>query len=237
MYILGIDTETTGLDSTKDRIIEIGAVIWETELCAPVLFWDVLIDPETPILPETTELTGITQDMINKFSITENEAVRGLEQLTSMGTLEIAAAHNAPFDIGMLTASFHRQGMELPKLTWIDTAVDIPYPRRIETRKLTHLGAEHKFVNPFAHRACTDVLSMLTVLSNYNFDEILANSKIPNITIRANTGYEQRELAKAKGFRWDGASKVWIKRIKENQLDFEKKACEASGFSIGEWKT
>jgi oligoribonuclease (3'-5' exoribonuclease) len=37
MKLLGIDLETTGLDVTKDRIIEIGMVLWETDTQTPII--------------------------------------------------------------------------------------------------------------------------------------------------------------------------------------------------------
>jgi DNA polymerase-3 subunit epsilon len=235
MYIIGLDLETTGLSPSENRLTEIGAVLWETEAKAPVLFFNVLVDPESPISEEIHELTGITQDQINSFSVAEHVGLSMFNKFLEYA--DVLIAHNMPFDKGFLQASYERCGFRFPdEKKFVDSATDVPYPKKIETRKLKHLASEHGIINPFSHRATTDVLTMLQIISQYDINEIIANSKIPNITIRAMTNFDQKEKAKARGFRWDGDSKVWIKRIKENQLQTETSACLTAGFSVQEWK-
>jgi fructose-1,6-bisphosphatase/sedoheptulose 1,7-bisphosphatase-like protein len=108
-------------------------------------------------------------------------------------------------------------------LPWIDTAKDIPYPKSITTRKLTHLAAEHGFVNQMAHRAVTDVLTMLKVLSFYEAKTVVEWSSSPTIKIKAMVTRETKELAKERGSRWDAPSVAWFKEIKEFQLMTEIK--------------
>src|SRR5690554_3442816 len=60
--LIAIDLETTGLDSTSDSIIEIGAVqMRDGEIIDE---FSQLIDPGFPIPSNITHLTGITTDQV-----------------------------------------------------------------------------------------------------------------------------------------------------------------------------
>jgi DNA polymerase-3 subunit epsilon len=53
-----IDIETTGLNSTKDRIIELGLVVLKPDGTRTT--WSSRFNPGMPIPPETTEIHRIT---------------------------------------------------------------------------------------------------------------------------------------------------------------------------------
>ena len=59
---VSIDIETTGLDSKNDAIIEIGAVRFHGNRVEAE--WESLINPNRPIPPQITQLTGISTDMV-----------------------------------------------------------------------------------------------------------------------------------------------------------------------------
>lgn len=92
------DTETTGLLSHRDEIVQIGAVrIVEGKLVEGEIF-DVLVDPGGPIPRASTHIHGITDDM-----------VRGQPKIAEAGRRffdfargAVLVAHNAPFDMGFL---------------------------------------------------------------------------------------------------------------------------------------
>ncbi|HQN45201.1 MAG TPA: 3'-5' exonuclease, partial [Anaerolineaceae bacterium] len=62
MTIVAIDIETTGLDAQRDAIIEVAAVRFNGRRVEGE--WTSLINPNRPIPPTITQLTGITNDMI-----------------------------------------------------------------------------------------------------------------------------------------------------------------------------
>lgn len=137
--------------------------------------------------------------------------------------------HNSlGFDQPLLLAESARHGVEPSSLPWIDTSVDVPYPEKIKTRKLVHLAAEHNFINTLAHRALSDVLTMLKILSHYDAATVLATSLIPNVKLQAITkkpwedpapeGRKEIDKAKARGFRYDGSNKTWVKNVKQNRV-------------------
>ena len=64
-----LDTETTGMDSTKDKVIELALVKFEYsrasgEIGRVLGVYDGLEDPGMPIPPESTAVHGITDAMV-----------------------------------------------------------------------------------------------------------------------------------------------------------------------------
>ena len=232
MIILGIDLETTGLDTKNDRITEIGYCLWDTDKHKPVsvvnqYMWE---DGYPELTKEIIELTGIEPSYLENFGRSPKRCLCELDY--HLKYADYIVAHNGNrFDKPILMNEYERQGLEPPAVKWLDTTVDIEYPT--PTRKLVHLAAEHNFVNPFAHRAIFDVLTMLNVVSNYNFNKIVENSTAPKIKIMAvvakpfgkteEQGKREVAIAKENGFRWDGANKIWVKTIFARDLEKEKK--------------
>lgn len=225
MLFLGVDFETTGLDLKNDRITEVGAVLWDTDRKSPVeIFSSFMYDKSYPELtPEITELTGITKDDLLERGFQPTIVFSTL--LSLMDKADFVLAHNGTnFDRPMFEAEMTR-GTLIPKddVAWIDTSVDIPYPKKISTRKLSYLAVEHGFINPFPHRALFDVMTMLKVASFYDTQEIVRLSLSPSMTIRAVVSYDDRKLASERGYRWNAEMKFWLKTIKQCQLDNEIK--------------
>lgn len=230
MLLLGLDFETTGLSFEKDLIIEIGAVIWDTERKAPVFIYSTLVDHGVPIPPEITGITGIDETMIQDFGVKPEEAFEKL--WNCIKSCNAVVAHNGTnFDKPMLKAQTARDNSKWIEKPWVDTSVDVPYPEKCTTRKLVHLAAEHQFLNPFAHRAIFDVLTMFGVLNRYDINEVLKLAAEPNITLKAQVSYDDKELAKARGYRWQSDTKSWIKTLKQSQV---LKEIEEAGFKIVE---
>ncbi len=220
--ILGFDVETTGLDPKVDRIIEVGAVLYDWERKTPVeILSTFVLGTDPPNIPEhIRELTGITDADVSTYG-RPSEAV-GSRFIQMAGRADAWMAHNAPFDLAFLPSL----GIVDTKIA-IDTVVDLPLdPKKHGSRKLLHLGASHGFVNPFQHRAVFDVFTMLEIASRYPLDVILARAKSPTVTAIAQVSFAEKEKAKAAGFHWEAASRTWERRMKSVDIagslfDFE----------------
>jgi DNA polymerase III epsilon subunit-like protein len=233
--ILGLDLETTGKDTSKDRIIEIGAVIWDAEKGIPLkifsemVYFEGIWDEATATKERIEEITHISFEHLVQFGIAPTEALQKLADLMRTPNLLAVVAHNGEqFDRQLVIAEFKRWGIELPEVHWLDTMTDVPYEGNIQTRKLTYLAAEHGFINPFAHRAIFDVLTMLKMTQQYDIDWLIKLSKEPSVTLIALTtapwedGGKSNEEAKARGYRFQSEGKKWIKLVKESQIQSEK---------------
>lgn len=230
MLIVGIDTETTGLNPVEDRIAEIGAVLWDVSHSTPVAFFHRFIRQDKPLPELITEITGLTHSLLNKYGTDEGSALRELAEF--IGGVQWLCAHNAPFDKGMLDHAYLRQGLFIPDTQWIDTTVDVPYPVRFKNKNLIGLAAEHGFLNPFPHRAVTDVLTMLTILSKYDINQIIANAQEPKVLLWAKTTYKEKDKAKAAGFYYNSEKKMWFKQVFLKNLMEETEKCRIQGFEV-----
>ena len=223
MILLGLDLETTGLDIDIDRIIEVGLVLWDTEMAdggAPVRLWSEFIDePNRPALGD--HLTHITDEILATWGYNPEEKF----QITPMmlGFFEKAdyiVAHNGTkFDKPMFIEFLKRHNHELPEKPWIDTLTDIEYPEGVRSLNMLYLGAFHGFVNPFPHRAVTDVLAMFKIMSRYDLDRIIEVAASPTRVVQALVDFDHKQLAKDNYFNWNTESKIWFKEIKEIHIE------------------
>lgn len=106
--IVAIDLETTGLSPLVDRIIELAAIKVTPE---KVEVWDELINPGVEIPPFTTDIHGITQDMVKDKEPLSKRLPSFLEFIEDLPLV----AHNAKFDVGFILFAQHQLGFPLGK--------------------------------------------------------------------------------------------------------------------------
>lgn len=244
--ILGIDLEGmnedlihSGLNLKKDRITEVGAVLWDFKRKRPLQIITELINEadHLPISPEVEALTGIDDDMLTDWGLREDHIKIFLKNLTGyINNADYLMAHNGPnYDIPMLEAMYKRYGMTLPEKTWIDTVTDIEYPETMHNRSMMGLEYHHGFINPFPHRAVTDVLAMLKIASHYPIERMVELAESPKITIVAKlnapdwrNAVEVKKFNKIKNrvakskFKWNPSDKIWTREIQQILLDEKK---------------
>lgn len=245
MIVCGLDLETNGLDVENGKILEIGLVNWDTDKRKPLRIVNLLIsDHADDVPPEITALTGLEGEELRGYGTTIHVVAQRLAHMIPPG-MPIVAHNGNLFDRPFLLNSLKRQGFDelhaqLALNPWVDTSCDIEYPERWRGRNLTYLAAEHGFLNPFPHRAVSDVLTMLKVLGHYDFDKVLATSKEPNVIVQAlclppwEDNGKSTDEAKLNGFRWEGSKKRWVKSIKPSQL--EKENAKAKQYTLAEVK-
>lgn len=188
-YIV-FDTETTGLNAAENTIIEIAAVKMRgTEI---VDKWTELIDPGHELGAKTTEITGITTEMVRgKDPI---EVV--LPKFREFAGDGILVAHNAEFDLGFLNACAKRIGME----PWTNPILDtLPLARMLYQLRNYRLGTLAKKFNVElinAHRALDDTVALAHV-----FQFMLKDLKEMGIESLAQLNIKSNEQADYKNVR------------------------------------
>jgi DNA polymerase-3 subunit epsilon len=233
MRLLGLDFEATDKTPDTARITEMGVVLWETDGNRPlVTVGTFLYDKQTygPLSEEVKRITGITDEMLEEFGTLPGPNLQWLDSFCKGHRVDYIVAHNGGnFDRPLLYAELDRLALACPQLRtlpWLDTLSDIPFASEPDSRKLKYLAGDHGFLNPFAHRAVFDVLTMMKVLSHYDIQKVIEYSKIPVLTIRAVVSFDQKELAKERKYRWENLGdrkypKCWVKEIRENKLEEE----------------
>ena len=168
------DTETTGLSAATERLTEIGAVLVRNGEI--VEEFDTFVNPEKPIPPKITELTGITNDMV-KDAPEEAEALAMFEEFCGG---RILIAHNAPFDMGFLNAALNRAKKET-KYTSLDT---VPLCRNLlpELNKVKlDIVAKHLGLGDFNHHRACDDARMLAMIFQKLLEKLKAAHSIKTI--------------------------------------------------------
>lgn len=144
--IVSLDIETTGLDSDRDEIIEIGAVRFNHRRVEEE--WSTLLRPRRSIPPFVTQLTGISNDMVARAPRIQEV----LPDLIDFVGDSPVLGHNVKFDLSF----FHRRGVLLDQ-DRLDTydlaAVLLPGAGRYN---LSALGQALGIPLPATHRALDD---------------------------------------------------------------------------------
>jgi len=165
--IIVFDTETTGIQFGKDRIIELGAVSLENR--REVDCMDLLIRlPEGQTLPPfITELTGITDEQLLSEGVEQEAAVEAFCQLLEGAERPLLVAYNAQFDLNFLyhfLRPFGQVGVLRPP-RFLD-ALTVYRDRRDYPHKLCNAieayGLEERVVN--SHRAVDDARATVALL-------------------------------------------------------------------------
>ena len=157
--IVVLDFESTGLNTAKARIIEIGAVklvegtVTET--------FQQLVDPEESLTPKITEITGITDASLQG----QPKAAEALPKLMAFIGDAPIAAHNASFDVSLLKSELKRLDM-----SWSGPVLDtLTYARKLYPKqKSFRLGALCKHLGVSlknAHRAVHDAAATAQCLA------------------------------------------------------------------------
>lgn len=117
--VLVLDTETTGLDVARDRIVSIGAVRLVGGRMYRATSFDRLVNPGVAIPPGSTAIHGITPAMVADAP-SFAEVYPALERLMA-GT--VVVGHQIAFDLAVLRAECARHGCAWSEPRSLDTAL------------------------------------------------------------------------------------------------------------------
>lgn len=154
---IAFDVETTGLNTHTERIVEIGAVLFEH--CVPTARFCTLVNPGVRMPPLATSICGITDDMLADAPA-EAEVYPALMAFLgdAADCQTFLCAHNARFDLDMLRHTLVRLGFRAD-IRYVDTLKlsRLCLPGMPNYKQPTLAAALH-LSSGTAHRAADDAL-------------------------------------------------------------------------------
>lgn len=207
-----IDTETTGLNPDKDAIIELGMVLFEydpeTGRAYRVLeSFDQLEDPGFSIPPESTDVHGITNEMVAGKRIDDVRVEQFLDGVS------IVIAHNSKFDRVFLEKRLPifetlPWGCSIDQVDWSSEGIG--------SAKLEYIAYQYGLFYE-AHRAEVDCFALLEILQQKlpKSGELVLKSILKELGQKSykvyatGSAFDTKDILKSHGYRWDGDKKCW----------------------------
>lgn len=225
--VVVLDTETTGLDQSKERIIELALLVVDVDTATglpvgTVQVYDGLEDPGKPIPKDVVAITGITDADVRGQALDEARVDALLKGA------DLVVAHNAGFDRPFVEARLP----QFAKLPWACSFADLDWKARGQgSAKLASLAQTHGWFYD-AHRAEMDCHALLGVLAKYlpplpgaenaaasrqtGLAALLQAAAHPSFKLSAtNAAFEAKDVLKARGYRWNADQRVWQTRLND----------------------
>lgn len=205
--LLIIDCETTGLSPVMDSVIEVAVILYDVEHATVRSAYSSLLrchhNPAEPINRISPAAIVNADDGTATWRFVESIA----------GNAQAIVAHNAEFDRAFVPPSLRTC------LPWICSKDDIRWPKQTrEGASLVSLALEHDLGVAVVHRAMADCDLIARLFTRArelgaDLDAMLVRAMRPKGEFVALVSYDDRDKAKAAGFRWDAETKQWWRRM------------------------
>ena len=209
-----LDVETTGLDAACDKVIELAVRRFKFDPAGNIVeigrSWCWREDPGSPLAPEITRLTGITdQDLVGR-------RIDPRLATDIIASADLVIAHNAAFDRPMVENCL----AALPAMAWACSCAEIDWATAgFEGRSLGWLCAQAGwFYN--AHRAEGDVDALIQLLRHERTDgrpllrELDQRSSADSWLIEAiGSAFATKDALRRRGYRWDAKAQIWWREV------------------------
>lgn len=156
-----VDLETTGLSPKNSEIIEIGAIKVIDNKVVDTM--DVFVRPSRPLSWFTTNLTGITNEMVDE-GLSAKEALKVFDEFSFGMRL---MAHNANFDMSFLDVYMKKELGKGVRMDSMDTLLlSRAIVKDVPNYKLETLANRFNIDYSGAHRSLRDCEITLDVYNN-----------------------------------------------------------------------
>lgn len=214
-----LDTETTGFDPGRDKIIELAMVAFEYDLQGNIYrvlrTSSQLEDPGAPLPAEIVNLTGLTDEDV------AGQHISDVEVDDFLSGVRLVIAHNAAFDRPFVERRLPR----FAELPWACSIADVGWRQLgFSSSSMEYLAFKHGFFFS-GHRALVDSLAGVHILASSEngsgrtaFSLLRENALKNTVRIWAeNSPFESKDLLRERGYRWNAEGRVWWADLPEEQ--------------------
>lgn len=220
MKVLILDTETSGLDETKDRVVEVAFAIWDTRFLTMVSAFSTLV-PQ--LFNEAEAVNQIPAAALQSMDAETQKPTSFFGPLMAAAfEADAIMAHNAEFDRNFLAVA---EGVTFDA-PWVCSCHHMEWPIVSGSKSLASLCLAAGVGVSHAHRALTDVLLLVRLLERVGervgvegIEKLIRNGMRPRAKYRALVHYDDRGLAKDAGFMWNNDTKQWTKDLVTEDLE------------------
>ncbi len=208
MVFMAVDIETTGLNPVKDRIVEIGAVLFNKEGILDT--FQRFVNPEMIIPDVVINIHGITNEMVKDAGKIENV----LHQLQAFAHGACPVAHNAYFDIGFMLYDLALNNISFKNRIIFDTLIiSRKVFKNLSSYSLKNLSQHFNFKSKNLHRALSDSIMCMKIFLKC----IQRIESKRNVNVRVNVIEELKKSNKSG--RGDVLTLNWKNILKNQKLD------------------
>jgi DNA polymerase-3 subunit epsilon len=217
------DSETTGTDSSVDRIIEVGACLYDLEIGCPIESYASLLRADSN---PAERINGIPASAL----VDARHAIDVWRRVLELAELsDVIVAHNAEFDRSFVRAA----GIaSVTDRLWVCTRSDFVWDGGGDGggRKLVEIALALGLGVASAHRALTDVDLMARIFTRLHergvsLPDLFKKAVRPKKRFVAMVSFEMKHLAKEAGFAWSPDRKEWWRMMPPDDV-------EALGFRV-----
>lgn len=213
MKLFITDLETTGLDPLKDKIIEVGAILYSVDHQCTLQQLSTLLPCEENPAENINRIKNLATKEVSNNTLLQvyKEWVKESDYIV---------AYNASFEKSWL------KGITKEK-PWICAYEDIIWPNNHKQTNLVSTALNHGVGVSLAHRALADCQILAQLFDRMNdLPSLLTNaierSNEPRVKVVADVPYEERDKPKAKMFKWDNLKRQWAKVLAISDYEKEK---------------
>ena len=212
--LLIIDTETSGLDPDAHHCLEIGAILFDIPSRQVLAQMSCLF----PVESNAAEAINRIPAAVTRLPQPWKPGLDYFQEL--LNAADLLVAHNAAFDRQWLGRG-HLPATNLP---WLCSMEDMRWPKEKQLRSrpsVRDLALAYEIPVWAAHRALSDCIYLAEVFRRCDqLEQLIERGLEPRSLMRAQVSYDDRQLAREAGFRWNDPVKgAWTRRLSASEAE------------------
>jgi DNA polymerase III epsilon subunit-like protein len=244
MIIVGVDVETTGLDSDGDEIVELGVVLFDVESGRVIAVFGKVFKVKK-WGAEAAQCHQIPEEISELMPLVGSEDIDPWD-IVSGDLAKFVVAHNAPHDHAFVTKIWP----SFLKKPWLCTQRDLKHKEflpNVSSRRLGHLCVDYHIAMGSWHQAVADAEACARIAAKHDLDDAYRRKLEPKFRfitygdwikdVRDVMGEAPSVIKDGRRYRWNAeeAPKAWSKEDLTLE-EVEEDAKYLKSATKGKWK-